>query len=495
MKYLSILCGMVAWLLLSCGPAHQHPSGEKEEPRPLSYTLYTDKVELFVEFKPLVVGQSSRFAVHLTVLDTLFRPLSQGRVNVSLTANGSGSAVSPSSPGMFRPELKPGTAGSGYALRFDIATPAWNDSIIIDSVTVYPSTAAALKAEAPEAPSGDVSYSKEHAWKIPFANEELKPAPHSAVIKTSGQITAAPGDETVISAVGSGTVHFNTANAVQGAFVTGGMPLFTIRSTGLAEGNLDVQFQTARIEWERARSDYNRAAELVKDQIISRKDYAAAKARYETAAAVYQSLKKVHTPGDARIVAPQSGYLSSVSVAEGQAVQTGQPLATISKNQRLILRADVPARYFDQLRNVRDVNFKTQDGRLFLGTAVNARLLAFGRSAAAGAASIPVRFAIDHTEGILPGSVVEVYLKSSVAEYALTVPAAALIEDQGAYYVYVQKGGESFEKRPVTTGASDGERIAILSGLQSGERIVSRGAFQVKLATASGAIPAHGHEH
>jgi membrane fusion protein, heavy metal efflux system len=70
-----------------------------------------------------------------------------------------------------------------------------------------------------------------------------------------------------------------------------------------------------------------------------------------------------------------------------------------------------------------------------------------------------------------------------------------LVEEQGNFYVYVQTEGESFQKRNVTLGAQDGRRVQLLSGVAAGERIVTKGAYMIKLATQSGAVPAHGHEH
>ena len=40
----------------------------------------------------------------------------------------------------------------------------------------------------------------------------------------------------------------------------------------------------------------------------------------------------------------------------------------------------------------------------------------------------------------------------------------------------------------------DGKQVQILKGLHTGERLVTRGAYQVKMASASGTIP-HGHSH
>ncbi len=55
---------------------------------------------------------------------------------------------------------------------------------------------------------------------------------------------------------------------------------------------------------------------------------------------------------------------------------------------------------------------------------------------------------------------------------------------------------ELFEKREVKTGITDGIKTEILSGLSTHERIVTKGAFLVKLAQSSGALDPHaGHVH
>ncbi|MEZ4340862.1 MAG: hypothetical protein R3B82_29925, partial [Sandaracinaceae bacterium] len=65
---------------------------------------------------------------------------------------------------------------------------------------------------------------------------------------------------------------------------------------------------------------------------------------------------------------------------------------------------------------------------------------------------------------------------------------------EGRSVVYVQAEGESFEERGVRLGASQGDRVAVLSGVEAGERVVTRGAHLVRLAGSSGAV-GHGHVH
>ena len=72
---------------------------------------------------------------------------------------------------------------------------------------------------------------------------------------------------------------------------------------------------------------------------------------------------------------------------------------------------------------------------------------------------------------------------------------SALIEEQSNFYVFVQLSGESYEKRQVKTGVNNGREIEIVSGLNQGDVIVTRGAYQVKLASMSSTIPGHGHDH
>jgi membrane fusion protein, heavy metal efflux system len=121
--------------------------------------------------------------------------------------------------------------------------------------------------------------------------------------------------------------------------------------------------------------------------------------------------------------------------------------------------------------------------------------LSYGKSTSENTPFIPVSFEIDNIGDIIPGSYVELYLKSDPIADALIIPVSSLIEEQSVFYVYVQVEGESFQKRELKLGTSDGINIQVLSGVEEGERVVNKGAYQIKLATMSGAMPAHGHEH
>jgi multidrug efflux pump subunit AcrA (membrane-fusion protein) len=75
------------------------------------------------------------------------------------------------------------------------------------------------------------------------------------------------------------------------------------------------------------------------------------------------------------------------------------------------------------------------------------------------------------------------------------IPVSAVVDDQGQSVAYVEVAGEAFERRGLRLGIRDGDFVQVLDGLAPGERVVTRGAYQVRLAAASGAVPAHGHAH
>jgi membrane fusion protein, heavy metal efflux system len=496
---ISIIC-LIALLVLSCRQsdhAEEHAHAHDDGPPPLAYTLYTDKTELFVEFKPLIVGESSRFAAHLTKLGENFTALEEGTITLSLITNGKGlrtTSDKASSPGIFRLALKPGTAGIG-TLVFDIKTKDYTDQITIDSVTVFENSEAAQKAAEPEGGGSTLTFLKEQAWKIEFANIEVKPQTFHEVIKVAGDISSRPSDEQVVSARSSGVVNWDEDIAT-GSKVEKGKKLFVLTSGNLAQGNIESQYREAKVNYEKAKADYERVQPLVKDKIVSQKDYLDIENRFKQAQITYETLSQNYSNGGQSVTAPISGFIKQISVRSGEFVQAGQPLAVVSKDQALQLRAEVPLRYANDLPLITQATFKTvHNDNVYTTQDLNGKLISYGKTVGTASSLLPVLFSISNDGSLIPGDVVEVFLQTKPIPNALVIPIISLIEEQGNFYVYVQLEGESFEKRPVKLGANDGKNVQVLSGLSAGERVVTKGAQMVKLATQSGAVPAHGHEH
>jgi membrane fusion protein, heavy metal efflux system len=489
-------------LLVSCSSKqtddHSHEHGRHEHgPEPLSYTVYADSVELFVEFKPLVVGQVSSFATHVTLLRDNFIPLTDGSVRVSFITGDKGirnTADTASSPGIYRLALKPVVAGTGRLI-FDIKTPLFTEKIVLNNISAYADAEAAQQADHAHDNTNEISYLKEQAWHVEFATILVKKNNFHNVIKTGGMVLPAPGDEIIVTSPAAGNISIK-GNIFAGTEMRKGEVFFTLTAGNTVQNNLDVAYSEAKANYETAKAGYERASELVKDKIISQRQFQQAQLEYENARKVFNTFSRNYTGSGLQIKSPMDGYIRNLLVTDGQFVQTGTELVAVSKNQKLILQANLSQRYFDQLNAIRSATFKTTNSSLVYNTdSLDGKIISFGRSAGRETPFIPVTFEIMNSQNLIPGSVAEVYLKTSAINDALVVPVSALIEEQGIYFVYVQTGGESFIKREVQTGASDGELIQITSGINEGERVVSKGAYQIKLSQASGTMPAHGHEH
>lgn len=320
----------------------------------------------------------------------------------------------------------------------------------------------------------------------------IQPAPFQQVIKTSGQVLAAQGDESMAVATVAGVVSFR-GKVTEGMSISQGAPLVTISSHNIADGD---PVQRARIAYEVSKKEYERMKALVKNKIVSDKDFAQAEQSYENARISYEALSKNHSASGQNVTAPIGGYVKSILVKEGDYVNIGQPLVSVTQNHRLFLRAEVSEKYYQYLRTVHSANFRTPyNNEVYELKSLNGRLLSFGKSSGDGSFYVPVTFEFDNKGEVIPGSFVEVYLLSSPLGDVISLPRTALTEEQGVFFVYLQLDEEGYKKQEVTLGADNGKSVQILTGVRPGDRVVTEGAYQVRLASASNAIPAHSHEH
>jgi len=137
-----------------------------------------------------------------------------------------------------------------------------------------------------------------------------------------------------------------------------------------------------------------------------------------------------------------------------------------------------------------------QNNETYTLAELNGKIVSFGRNTNNDNFLLPINIQIDNKGAFVSGGFVEVYLKTISNTQALTLPNAALLEEQGSYFVFVQVHPELFEKREVKVGVTDGLKTEIVKGINQQERVVTEGAILVKLAQATGTLDAHsGHNH
>lgn len=340
---------------------------------------------------------------------------------------------------------------------------------------------------------GEIVFKKALAEAVGLETVKVAPGPFTDVIKTSGRVMTAQGDESVVVATVPGVVSFGNLPFVDGTAVKKGQTILSLSSSGISDGDIAAK---AKFAYETAKKEYERMQSLVGEKIVSAKDFEQARLNYENAKVAYDAVAGKQTAKGVGVVSPLNGYLKNIQVKEGDFVSVGQPLATISQNSRLVLRADVSEKYYKYLPGIQSANFTTPyDNTLYKLSDLRGRLLSYGKASDTNSFYVPVTFEFDNKGAVIPGSFVEIFLLTAPMENILSVPVSALIEEQGIYSVFIRLDEEGYRKQEVTLGVNNGSEVQILSGLKAGDEVVTCGAYQVKLSSASNAIPAHSHSH
>ena len=501
MKLREFFIVLVTIVAVSCRPsARQVTDTHEGEEVKITLTSYNSMFEFFAEADPFVVGETSNVLSHFTWLYD-FKPLDSAKITVHLNVGDnkvSQTIGQPTRKGIYSFDLNPSVPGNG-SLVFEISSKEGNYELVVPSVEVYSDGEEAVAEAEKLEPSqtNTIVFTKEQSWKIDFSTDLPTVGPFGQVIRTTAQVQSAQSDETIISAKAGGVVVFTGKSIPEGQRISAGATLFTISGAGLAENNASLLFTEAHNQYLKTKADYERQKELAQDKIVSEKELLATKNDFENARARYEMLTDNFNVSGQLVSSPSSGYIKQLYVRNGQYVEAGQPVISVSKNSSLLLKADIQQKYASVTDKIISANIIIPgDNRTYTLEQLNGKVLAYGRNTNSDNYMIPVTLQIDNNGGLIPGVFVEVYLKTVTNNMALVVPNSSLLEEQGNFFVFVQVTPELFEKRDVKVGPTDGVNSEIIGGLNRNERIVSKGAIMVKLAQASGALDPHaGHVH
>lgn len=342
------------------------------------------------------------------------------------------------------------------------------------------------------AASDEITLAPEKARAAGIVVETIRPAAFRNVLVASGQVLPVQGGEHTLVANVSGVVSF-ARPVIEGMSVKKQEALVTVSASHLQDGD---PAERARIAYETARAEYERASKLVDSRIVSQKEFNAIRENYENARVAYEALRPAEGGKGVAVRAAEDGFVKTCLVKEGDYVAVGQPLLTVVQTNRLYLRAEVPERCYGELSGVSSAHFRTSYSDTVYKLQEHAgRLLSYGRTSGDASFYVPVTFEFDNPGDVLPGAYAEVFLLGRERANVISIPRSALTEEQGVKFIYLQLDDECYRKQAVVTGATDGDRIEITAGLKGGERVVTQGAIYVKLASASNAIPAHTHNH
>jgi RND family efflux transporter MFP subunit len=505
---------LIVFILASCTPddtakefgsqdqTHAHDAhgghiSESGEIPIIDTTIWSKTTELFVEYPALVVGYTSQFAAHFTILDE-HKPVREGRVTLKLISGDKvieNTADHPARSGIFTPHLVPVLAGS-YELIFEIETPSFKDQIVIDRVQVYASISAAQNAiHETDEHAGAITFLKEQAWKIAFQTAPVVQDLVYNVIQTSGIWKSAPSDIQTLVATNNGTVTFTNGGLMVGSRIKKGQVLMMVSSEGLTSNNLGVEIKKAEAELIQAKSEYERKQELNKSKVVPKSELEKSEQKYFIAKSTYETLSAGYTTEGKQVIATADGYVKSMSVRNGEFVAQGSTLlTTVSKNSTL-LEVQVSPDHAPNLHDIHDIFYQPKIGQWSSMKDRRGSVISIGREVSIDKPLLSLIVEVADKVEMPEGSFTEVQISYGNPSEGIIIPESALLEDFGNYSVIVQLSGELFERRPVTIGKRNGTQVEIIQGLSTKEVVVTSGAYQVKMASMSGQAPAHGHTH
>lgn len=334
---------------------------------------------------------------------------------------------------------------------------------------------------------GEIVIEPEIAEQYGIKTQAIEKESFSSSIHLTGEITASPSDMAYVSASTSGILTLNS-NVDLGSKVAAGQSLGHIKAK-TASGDDPNAVSNAQIA--AAEAEVNRLKPLLDDGIVTLREYNAALSALKTAKASYS---KASASG--AVTAPASGTIVEVLANTGQYVDTGTPIAKLSRNQNLILKVDVPERYSSSVESGQGVSVKSDRSDEWLSlTAMGAKRIS-DNTMPVKAGFTPMMYSFRNDGRFAAGMTVEVDITAADAGEALVAPASAIIEQQGENYVYVKTSEHGYEKRLVKIGGRSEGKVEILSGLNAGDLLVTEGATTVKMAESSGAVPeGHSHNH
>jgi RND family efflux transporter MFP subunit len=514
---------LVLALLCGCHGEHEHGDAEHGEAEhghghghegaSEAVTRWGASTQLFVEFPALVVGEPSAFAAHLTRLQD-HAAIDHGTLVVEL--NGGGHPVErfsvgePTVPGIFRPIVTPTYAGRrSLTLRYD--SSELSETHGLGELTVFTTRELADAAVGEEEESaGAISYLLEQQWKVEFGIERVELRELRPSVPAFARLTSPPDAASSVTAPHAGRIDAHGDRfPLVGDEVDAGDVLFGLGTVPEDSGDpasLDLAVEQAKIEVQAAQREVDRLAPLVAQGVVATRRLDEANSALASANAQMRSARRrARSLGQSQRVgghadhldvpSPISGAVAELLISPGVWVGEGQPLARIVSRDRLWLDVSVPDAYVSQLGAVSGAWFQLVgvDGVIELPATA---LVSVGIEVDSQTRTLPVRFQVDNGQReLFAGMTTQAHLIVDSPRSSVAVPVAAVVDDAGVDVVYVQSGGESFERRPVELGIRDGGYVEVRDGVASGEWVVARGAYSVKLASSSTAAIGHGHAH
>jgi membrane fusion protein (multidrug efflux system) len=293
-----------------------------------------------------------------------------------------------------------------------------------------------------------------------------------------------------------------TVAAIQGVTVSADLPGIVERiafdsGRTVREGDILVELDTrqeqaqlaaAEAQLELARLNFERMQGLVQEDAVSRAEYDSAAAAYKQAQARIREIGA--TIERKTIRAPFSGFLGIRQVNLGQYLSGGDPVVPLQSLNPIYVNFGVPQQNGAQMRVGRRIRIAGED---LGGIEFEGRVTAIDSVVDQTTRNVQVQATLSNRGGKLrPGMFVEVQVVVGASRSVVPLPASAISYAPYGDSVFVVTELKDQQGQPyrgvrqqfVKLGDARGDQIAVISGLEPGEEVVTSGVFKLRNGAA-----------
>jgi cobalt-zinc-cadmium efflux system membrane fusion protein len=300
-------------------------------------------------------------------------------------------------------------------------------------------------------------------------------------------------DETGITRVGSPVMgRITSLGAREGQEVKRGQLLATLTSTGLSEAQLALlkatsQRQLAQRAMDRAKTLLD--AGVIGAAEVQRREAELAQAEAEVEAArdqlqllgmpqsaISEVLKGRRLNSATSVLASMDGVVLDRKITLGQVVQPADTVFEIADLTHLWMVADVPEQSAGRL----------EEGQLVEATigalpnlTLRGKLSFISHTVNPETRTVRVRMDLPNPKRIYKPAMLATMILKEHVERKTVVPVTAVVREENAEYVFVQRAPGTFTLRPVQLGEEFNGRRVLIEGVQPTDSIVTEGAFHL----------------
>jgi RND family efflux transporter MFP subunit len=305
------------------------------------------------------------------------------------------------------------------------------------------------------------------------------PAAVNSLIVTQSRLISAVKSSGIIQGITTVTINSEVSGTIENLNFTIGD--YVNKNDSLLKIDDDLmllELEKVRLDYELAKLDYEASTAFYKTNSISYFELVTSESNFKTAALNLEIAENNYN--NCRIKSPVNGYIieTGTNLDPGNNISNGSFVAVVSDISILKIEIDVGEREISLIEEgaAAEISIPAADSELFSGT-VNAA--AAGGNTETGAYRVIIIFENTDDSAIKPGMTAGVDISTVNEPVSVIIPSDAVLFHDGNTFVFIDSNGTA-EARLIETGRTYNNRIEIVNGLETGEKLIITRISQIK---------------